>query len=504
MVELITLQESLAFSAWALLFSLIIMRVRPEMRRSVLVTLLILTLALGGLSLLGRYQVIPARLAIAALPREICLLIIALCNIRIYISFLINVVLARRAVPRILGEVTIAVTLVVYTLFRMDALGVNLTTITVSWGALAAAVGFAMQATLGNLLGGISLQLDNTCRIGDWIETEGVTGEVVSIRWRYTALATVNNVTIIIPNAKLMNNPVTLLGRRGDLRIPWRRPIEFQVGYEFTPGQVMAVVNAALERVDIALVAADPKAICLCAGFDTNAIKFLVYYWLTDIKYYMVTDSQVRVHVYAALGRAGMEFPIARSDLYLHSARSLQASRAMLEQEQRIALLGSLELFTSLTDDEKRALATQLVPTPFAKGDVATKQGEPSDSLYILARGNVAIFRNAEDGNFATRQRMATMGAPNYFGEMGLLAGAPRGATVEADTEVQCYRLDKGGFEAILRARPEIANGMAQTVAARLAANDATLATLSAEARAKATGTRASDVLRRVREFFGL
>jgi CRP-like cAMP-binding protein len=99
---------------------------------------------------------------------------------------------------------------------------------------------------------------------------------------------------------------------------------------------------------------------------------------------------------------------------------------------------------------------------------------------------------------------MATMGAPNYFGEMGLLAGAPRGATVEAETEVHCYRLDKGGFEAILRARPEIANGMAQTVAARLAANDATLASLSAEARAKATGTRASDVLRRVREFFGL
>jgi len=504
MVELITLQESLAFSAWSLLFALIVMRVRPELRRSILITLLVIALALGGLSLLGHYQLIPPHLAIAALPREVCLLIIAICNIRIYISFLINVVLARRAVPRILGEVSVAVTLIVYTLFRMDALGVNLTTITVSWGALAAAVGFAMQATLGNLLGGISLQLDNTCRIGDWIETEGVTGEVVSIRWRYTALATVNNVTIIIPNAKLMNNPVTLLGRRGDLRIPWRRPVEFSVGYEWTPGQVMAVVNAALERVDIPLVAPEPEALCLCVGFDANAIKYVVYYWLADIKFYLVTDSKVRVHVYSALGRAGMEIPITRSDLFLHSGRSLQATRALQEQEARVALLDSLELFAPLTADEKRALATQLVPTPFAAGDVATKQGEPSDSLYILARGKVTIFRDVEGTLPPTRQRLATLAAPHYFGEMGLLAGAPRVATIEAESEALCYQLDKRGFEAIIRARPEIANAMAQTVAARLAANDATLASLSAEALAKATGTRASDLLRRVRDFFGL
>src|SRR4029077_576419 len=206
---------------------------------------------------------------------------------------------------------------VVYALFRMDALGVNLTAITISWTAVLAAVGFAAQQTLGNLRGGISPQPDTTCRIGDWIELDGgVTGEVVSIRWRYTALATVNNVTIIIPNSALMGARVTILGRRGDLRIPWRRPIEFGVGYEWTPGQVIAVVHAALERGEIPFVAADPMAHCICTGFDMSAIKYVVYYWLTDIKSYLVTDSRVRVHVYAALGRAGMEIPISRSDLY--------------------------------------------------------------------------------------------------------------------------------------------------------------------------------------------
>jgi small-conductance mechanosensitive channel/CRP-like cAMP-binding protein len=504
MVELITLQESLAFSAGALLFGLITMRLRPELRRSVLITLLLIALGLGGLSLLSRYQIIPAHLAIAAVPREVCLLVIALGNIRIYITFLVNVILARRAVPRIVGEVSIALSLIVFTLVRLDAVGVNLTSLIATTAVGGAAIAFAMQSTLGNLLGGISLQLDNTCRIGDWIEIEGVTGEVVGIRWRYTALATVNNVTIIIPNAALMNNRVTLLGRRGDERIPWRRPIEFTVGYEWTPGQVMAVANAALERVDVPCVAADPPANCMCAGFDSNAIKYIVYYWLTDIKQYLVTDSRVRVHVYAALGRAGMDIPISRSDIYLHSARGMQAGRSIEEQQYRVALLQSLNLFASLTDEETQALARLLIPTPMAVGDVATKQGEPSDSLYILARGQVGIFRDANDAKPPARQRLATLPAPQYFGEMGLLTGQARTATILAESDVLCYRLDKRGFEAIIRARPEIAEAMSHTVAARQAANDATLASLSADARARATGSRASDIVRRIRAFFGL
>jgi len=504
MVELITLQESLAFSSGALLFGLITMRLRPEFRRSILVTLLLIALGLGGLQLLSRYQLIPPHLAISVIPREICLAIVALGIIRIYITFMINVLLSRRAVPRIVGEVSIALSLIVFTLVRLDAVGVNLTSLIATTAVGGAAIAFAMQSTLGNLLGGISLQLDNTCRIGDWIEIEGVTGEVVGIRWRYTALATVNNVTIIIPNASLMNNRVTLLGRRGDQRIPWRRSVEFMVGYEWTPGQVIAIVIAALERVDIPCVAAEPGSNCVCTGFDSNAIRYTVYYWLTDIKQYMVTDSRVRVHVYAALGRAGMDIPIQRTDVYLHSARGRHAGQSAEEQAYRVALLKSLELFASLTEQETQALAALLIPTPLALGDVATKQGEPSESLYILARGKVGIFREAADVNPPVRQRLATLPAPQYFGEMGLLTGQARTATILAESEVLCYRLDKSGFESIIRARPEIADAMSQTVVARQAANDATLASLSADARARAAGTRASDLVRRIRSFFGL
>ncbi|TMH00941.1 MAG: cyclic nucleotide-binding domain-containing protein [Betaproteobacteria bacterium] len=199
-----------------------------------------------------------------------------------------------------------------------------------------------------------------------------------------------------------------------------------------------------------------------------------------------------------------MEIPIPRNELFINPAGDVRAKAATRERDARIALLKSLELFAPLTDPERTALAAELQPLPFVAGDVPTRQGETADSLYILARGQVGIFRNATEGDATARQRLATLNGPNYFGEMGLLTGQPRTATIVAESEVLCYRLDKAGFEAIIRARPDLAQSLSQTVAERQAANDATLASLSKEARARATGTRVNELVRRIQQFFGL
>src|SRR5439155_674988 len=85
-----------------------------------------------------------------------------------------------------------------------------------------------------------------------------------------------------------------------------------------------------------------------------------------------------------------------------------------------------------------------------------------SDSLYILARGEVAIFRDGEHPKQG-RKLLAKLTAPAFFGEMGLLTGQARTATIVAESEALCYRLDKRGFEAIIQARPELAEAMSGT-----------------------------------------
>jgi small-conductance mechanosensitive channel len=498
------LHDALLFTVAGAFFALVMMRWKRDLRQGMLQMLILLVLGVCGLLSLNQFGAGIAGTFAGAALREIGLLLTAFGFIRIFLTFMFQGLFARMALPRILGDVLFAFSLVAYTVYRMYAVGFDFSTIAITSTVIGGGVALSLKEPLMNLWGGIALQIDNTCRIGDWIRVEGTVGQVVSIRWRYTALATNAGETLIVPNSQLVSQRVHLLARRGDLRIPQRRPIEFGMGYEWPPSQVIAVVDEALARADIANVARAPAPSCVCWSFDPSSIRYNIRYWLTDLSLDEWTDSEVRVHAFAALAREGMEMPIPRHELYMNPAEEVRQAAQARERDTRVMLLRTLELFKPLTEEERLALAAELKPSPFVPGDVATRQGEPADSLYILARGHVGIFHDATDGTQPPRQRLATLHAPAYFGEMGLLTGQPRGATVVAESEVLCYRLGKPGFEAILRSRPELAQALSQTLAARQAANDATLASLSAEARSRATGTRANDLVRRIQDFFGL
>ena len=171
------------------------------------------------------------------------------------------------------------------------------------------------------------------------------------------------------------------------------------------------------------------------------------------------------------------------------------------ELAARSATLAQIELFDALTDDERRALAAELADCPYVADDVIARQGEAADSLFILAHGRVGVYDDSAGGTGA-RDHLATLDAPSYFGEMGLLTGQARGATVIAQNEVLCYRLDKAGFDAIVRARAGLLEPMSRVVVARQSANDAKLQALSDEARARADSYSAAELVRRIRKFF--
>jgi small-conductance mechanosensitive channel len=498
-----TIHDASLFAAIGLLFAIITMRRARPLRKGMVAMVVLMALGLAGLVLLSRYgDGIESRTLVTIL-RELGLLVMTFALVRIGVIFLFEVLLARAAVPRMMADVLLVVTLVIYAIFRMNEVGVNLASLITTSAVLTGAIAFSMQAMLGNLWGGIALQADNTCRIGDWIRVDGIVGQIIGIRWRCLAVATNDGETVMMPNAQLVNSRVTVLARRGDFKIPWRRAIEFFVDYGSAPSQVIAVVEASLARTELANVASEPRAVCTCRAFDDNSIRYAVLYWLVDPLLDQVTDSKIRAHVFATLARHHMEMPLVRRVLLTPDAVSAQHEETSArELTSRLDVLSRLKLFGELTDGERRALAAELTDEPYVAGDVISREGEVSDSMYILAAGSVEIVREAQDGG--ERQHLADQTAPNHFGEMGLLTGQARSGTVIARDTVLCYRLEKRGFDAILQARPEIAEALSQVVAARFAANDATLQALDDVARRKRASGSAGDLLRRIRVFFDL
>jgi small-conductance mechanosensitive channel/CRP-like cAMP-binding protein len=495
-----TLHDAIMFATGALVIVLVSFVFPPERRRGLLTMAIVATFGVAALWGHVQYQGLVGSQTITMMVRELILFVIAFAVIRVFMIFVLSTLLARLAVPRILSEFLLVILLVVYALFRLKAIGVNLAGIVTTSAVLSAALAFSAQETLGNLWAGISLQLENTLRLGDWVKIGNETGQVVSIRWRSMAIATNNNETIVIPNSSLMKDKVIVLGRRGEEKTCWRRWVAFQVDYDYPPARVCAVVTEALQRAEILNVTHDPPPMCLCDKFDDSGAEYVAVYQLIDPKREWPTKSDVLVHVYAALARANMPIPFPRQVVEI--LRGRQREKMRVEDLRKRAVVDEVELFASLTSAEKDTLARQLRTAPYVSDDVVCRQGEPADSLYILAQGQVHVVGDAPDGT--TRHKFATLTAPAYFGEMGLLLGAPRGATVLASGDVMCYQLDKRGFDAILKARPELATAMSEVLAKRQAANVATLQALDAEQRARHATGAAAEIVRKIRDFFGL
>ena len=130
-----------------------------------------------------------------------------------------------------------------------------------------------------------------------------------------------------------------------------------------------------------------------------------------------------------------------------------------------------------------------------------TRQGAEAHWLYLIIDGEAEV-RVAADGNVS--ERLATLGAGDFFGEMGMMTGEPRTATVIAVSDVECYRLDKEAFHDILQSRPEIAENISEILARRRVELEAAREGLDEEAKLQRLRHHRGDLLQRIKGFFRL
>src|SRR5207302_1946249 len=138
---------------------------------------------------------------------------------------------------------------------------------------------------------------------------------------------------------------------------------------------------------------------------------------------------------------------------------------------------------------------------PFGRSEIITRQDSAAHWLYVLTRGEVEVRVRGEGG---AEKLVTRMGAPNVFGEMGVMTGERRTASVIAATEVECYRIDKDVFKAVLRNRPELVETITQVMARRRVELAAVREGLDAEARGRRVKEERSEILASIQNFFGL
>lgn len=426
---------------------------------------------------------------------------IAIINVGSVLMFDIVLAGLRLRVPRILRDLLLALAYVIVGITLLSIPKVDITGIVATSAVLTAVIGLSFQDTLGNMMGGMALQLERAISVGDWIRIDNHEGMVKEIRWRHTAIETRNWDTIVIPNSALMKTQVTVLGRRSGQPRQHRQWVYFNVDFRYSPAEIIDIVETALCAEPIANVAATPKPNCVLMDFKESFCSYAVRYWLTDLAVDDPTNSVVRTRVYFALRRANIPLSIPAHALFVTEEEQARAERKRnQETDQRAQALEHIELFQSLTAKELRELAPRLRIAPFARGEVMTKQGAEAHWLYIITRGDAEV-RFTLDGK---SEHVATLHPGDFFGERGMMTGEPRSADVIAMTDVECYRLDKDSFHDVLRSRPEIAEDISRVLARRRAELEAAREDLTEEAKRARMREHQGALLQRIRNFFAL
>lgn len=384
-----------------------------------------------------------------------------------------------------------------------STVGANVTGILATSAVVTAVIGLSLQDTLGNLMGGMVLQLEQAFSPGDYVRIGDSEGCVREVRWRQTTLTTYAGNVVVIPNGQVVKSVVTVFGAKvGGNRVRYREVL-FPVYYDRSPDEVRAAVEQALRDDPPAAVASEPAPVCALADFQPGHAVYAARFFLKDLSAPGTTDSEVRTRVYYALSRKGIKLSVPQRSIVVHqSDEEVKDASRERDTRRRLAALEGCDIFRALTGEERGVLADRLVAAPFSAGETLTRQGAEAHWLYIFVEGEAEVHVGGAEGSL--RRSVARLRAGDFMGEMSLLTGEPRSATVVAVGEVLCYRLDREGFADILRRRPEIAAEISQVLARRRAELEAAKGELSGEVRDQRAERLSSDLLGRIRGIFGL
>ncbi|NTW58371.1 MAG: mechanosensitive ion channel [Nitrospirae bacterium] len=400
--------------------------------------------------------------------------------------------------PAAFKNIITMVILVVSVLFLMKGiLDINVTSLIATTTVLTATIGLAFQSTLANMLAGLTIHLEKPLRQGDWIAAGGHEGHVLDITLRSTRMRTIEKNEVFIPNSYVLAGAVVNYSLPDQTTY---RKVTVGVSYQVAPNTVRRTVLDVLASVDG--VHRQPEPLVRVLNFGDFSVNYEIRYAIHDYQRYLEIESDIMNLLWYRFRRDGIEIPFPIQTVHLKeiTAESRRAEREQAAAEV-LALMGKVDILAPLSQEERRKLVETVGIKTYAVGECPVLQGEAGDSFYIIRKGSVDVLVQKEAGECVV---VATLGAGNFFGEMSLLTGAARTATIRVTEDAEFVVIDRESFRGTLIHNPSIAESLSRILAERQAALAAQREKLDAVTFERRKRDESGKLLHNIREFFGL
>ena len=360
-------------------------------------------------------------------------------------------------------------------------------------GVVAIILGFAGQGLFAGIIGGISIQINRPYKVGDWLKVGETYAEVREINWRSTRLCTNDDIYLDIPNNEMVSHQIVNLHYPTEVHA---MRIRVGVEYKNPPNRVKDALRRAAQSASNVL--ANPPVRVFLVDFADFAVIYEIKFYMGNHARINETNDSVRTNVWYELKRQGITipFPIRTLHVQRKPAPSLQEDHA-----EALSILRGERLFECLSEEQLNQLVKEARLKLFGRGEPVIEEGAAGDSMFVMLRGaaNVFVSRNG------SKIQVASLGAGDCFGEMSLLTGEPRSATVRADGDCYVLEIGKPIMADVLRDAPDCLEKLSELLAQRKMETEGILKEAGRTAEHSLTERQyTASFLNRLRTFFQL
>jgi small-conductance mechanosensitive channel len=354
------------------------------------------------------------------------------------------------APPRLMREVVALGVYLALGAVLLRSLGIEVTGIVATSAVITVVVGLALQQTLGNLFAGLALAWEQRLSIGTWVEIDGRVGMIEQTGWRSLLIRTRLGERLLVPNADVGAARITLLGSD---QSPAAVAIRLGVTYSVPPDAAKKVFATVAKGIPGVLT--NPRPRILTKEWADSAIVYECRLWTrTPWAREDLTDLFL-TRAHQALARAGMEIPFPQHTLH-RAPRPVPTDTA----EHRLRAIERSSLFGDIPVEKLAAMAESSRILRFAPGETVVNSGEESTALFLIKTGEAVVEMN--------HREVARMQPGDVFGEFAFLTGSLRTATVRSiDSSMEVVELDERSLRSLLEDEPELAEQLAEKMAAR-------------------------------------
>jgi len=401
--------------------------------------------------------------------------------------------LTKRIIPRFAMDFLASVIwLISFAVYLKTALDVDLTALVATTSVSVVVLGIALRSLVLDFFAGLTLSMESPYEVGDWIEaSRDIVGQVVDMNWRVTRIVTSDNYLVCIPNSKLASASFKNYSKPTRY---FRESVSVILDYDITAYQAERLLLSAANKVK-EVAEAPKKPTVRIADIEGDGVRWVLKFWVSSYEErdrfkYEIQKNLLKNLYLSAIRPSNRELNVTL----------LKEDKLRNRNSGMLNFLKMLDIFKALTDQELKRLADSAVREVHIKGRKIVNQGEEGDSFYILAEGLLKVYIRDERGK---DQEIARIGPGSCFGEMSLLTGAPRSATVQAEIDSVVYLITRENLLPIMEANAKLVHNLGELLAERQLENETLNKIWELDGHAEGDSLK-NAIIRRIFEFFGL